>query len=79
MAPGGSKYFCGNAHTGGRRNDCGGGAALHHAGPLQRWRWSVVWLVMQRRWRADGQHDSDYSFKDSPVVAEAAALTCYFF
>ena len=67
MAPGGSKYFVGMPTPAAAGVIAAVVHALHRAGPLQDWRWSVAWLLMAAA--LGGLMVSTiryYSFKDLP-------------
>jgi CDP-diacylglycerol--serine O-phosphatidyltransferase len=67
MAPGGSKYFVGMPTPAAAAVIAAVVHALHRAGPLQDWRWSVAWLLMAAA--LGGLMVSTiryYSFKDLP-------------
>jgi CDP-diacylglycerol--serine O-phosphatidyltransferase len=79
MAPGGSKYFVGMPTPAAAGMIAAVVHALHRAGPLQDWRWSVVWLLMAAA--LGGLMVSTiryYSFKDLPWTRKQPAFLILF-
>src|SRR5213593_4303184 len=79
MAPGGSKYFVGMPTPAAAGVIAAVVHALHRAGPLQDWQWSVVWLLMAAA--LGGLMVSTiryYSFKDLPWSRKQPAFLILF-
>src|SRR5207244_664095 len=79
MAPGGSKYFVGMPTPAAAGMIAAVVHAFHRAGPLQDWRWSVVWLLMAAA--LGGLMVSTiryYSFKDLPWSRKQPAFLILF-
>ena len=79
MAPGGSKYFVGMPTPAAAGVIASIVHALHRAGPLQDWRWSVGWLLLAGA--LGGLMVSTiryYSFKDLPWTRKQPAFMILF-
>jgi CDP-diacylglycerol---serine O-phosphatidyltransferase len=79
MAPGGSKYFVGMPTPAAAAVIAAVVHALHRAGPLLDWRWSVAWLLMAAA--LGGLMVSTiryYSFKDLPWSRKQPAFLILF-
>ena len=79
MAPGGSKYFVGMPTPAAAGMIAAMVHALHRAGPLLDWRWSVAWLLMAAS--LGGLMVSTiryYSFKDLPWTRKQPAFLILF-